>query len=171
MPDVIESTTVPTVSTLAVVREELEFVLFGVPDRPDTPALILGPLVEAKIDVDAMALNTQDDGTANFSFIIHRDDYQPVLAILEQLVPGLGNVRIQAQPAIAKLSMRGSRLWQQPGILDAVLIALAAQDIRIQSISTSEQTLSVLIDDIDVESAVQALQQAFPQLELVLARV
>ncbi len=171
MPDVIESTAVPTVSTLAVVREELEFVLFGVPDRPDTPALILGPLVEAKIDVDAMALNTQNDGTANFSFIIHRDDYQPVLAILEQLVPGLGSVRIQAQPAIAKLSMSGSRLWQQPGILDAVLIALAVPDIRIQSISTSEQTLSVLIADIDVESAVQALQQAFPQLELVLARV
>lgn len=167
MSDVLESNAMPVLSTLAVVREECQFILSEVPNRLDTPALILAPLVEARIEVDAMALNALDNVRANFSFMVHQDDYQRALAILEQLVPRWGNVHIQTSQAIARLSMSGPTLWLQPGIMDAVLTALALPDIRVDSVTTSEQTISVLIAEADVQSAVQALQQAFIGLELV----
>ena len=167
MSDVLESKSMPVLSTLAVVRDERQFVLSGVPNSPETTALILYPLVEAGIGVDAMALHAQDDGRASFSFIVHKDDYQPALAILEQLVPRWGDAHIQTNQAIARLSMSGPALWLQPGIMDVVLTALAVPNIRVDSVTTSEQTISVLIAEVDVESAVQALQQAFIGLELV----
>lgn len=167
MSDILESNAMPVLSTLAVVRDECQFVLSGVPNSPETTALILAPLIDARIRVDAMALNALDNGRASFSFMVLQNDYQPALAILEQLVPRWEDAHIQTNRAIARLSMRGSALWLQSGIMDVVLAALAVPNIRIDSVTTSEQTISVLIAEVDVESAVQALQQSFIGLVLV----
>jgi aspartokinase len=51
--------------------------------------------------------------------------------------------------------------------MDVVLTALAVPNIRVDLVTTSEQTISVLIAEVDVESAVQALQQSFIGLKLV----
>lgn len=171
MSDVHETNATSILSSLAVVRDECQFVISGVPDTPETTALILAPLVDARICVAAMALNILADGRASVSFIIQRDDYQAALSILELLVTAWDGVHIQTKTEIARLSMCGTALWLRPGIMEAVLAALAVVDIRIDSCTVSEQAISLLLAGEDVESAVQALQQGFIGLELLPADV
>ena len=53
------------------------------PDRPGIAYQILGPVADANIDVDMIIQNVGDDGTTDFSFTVHRNDYRERLEILE----------------------------------------------------------------------------------------
>jgi aspartate kinase len=46
-----------------------------VPDTPGIAYQILGPVADANIDVDVIIQNASIDGTTDFSFTVHRNDY------------------------------------------------------------------------------------------------
>ena len=70
------------VSGIAFNRQEAKIVLRGVPDEPGMAAKILGPIGEAHIEIDMIVQNQGEKGKTDFSFTVHRRDYDTVLAIL-----------------------------------------------------------------------------------------
>src|SRR5438876_10541451 len=74
------------ISGIAFNRDEAKITVMGVPDRPGIAYAILGPISEANIDVDMIIQNASVDGMTDFSFTVHRNEYQKALDVLNRQV-------------------------------------------------------------------------------------
>lgn len=150
------------VSGIAFNRDEAKITLTRVPDTPGVAYRILGPIADANIDVDMIIQNQSIDGTTDFSFTVHRNEYDKALAVLEaQVRAPIGAAEIIGDKKICKVSVVGIGMRSHVGIASLMFRTLSEEGINIQMISTSEIKISVVIDDKYLELAVRALHKAF----------
>jgi aspartate kinase len=150
------------ISGIAFNRDEAKITVLNVPDRPGIAYQILGPVADANIDVDMIIQNTGSQGMTDFSFTVHRNEYQKAIAVLEgQVKAGIGAGAIVGDPKIAKVSVVGIGMRSHVGIASLMFRTLSEEGINIQMISTSEIKISVVIEDKYMELAVRALHKAF----------
>ena len=150
------------VSGIAFTRDEAKITLLGVPDKPGIAYAILGKVADANIDVDMIVQNQSVDGTTDFSFTVHRNDFQKVVQLIEKDIrPAVGAREVIPDENVAKVSIVGIGMRSHAGIASLMFKTLAEENINIQMISTSEIKTSVLIQDKYMELAVRALHKAF----------
>ena len=83
------------------------------------------------------------------------------MEVLEKLVPKLGAKEVKGDDKIAKVSIVGIGMRSHVGVANTMFKTLADNDINIQMISTSEIKTSVIVDESNMEKAVQTLHTAF----------
>jgi len=149
------------ISGIAFNRDEAKITILGVPDRPGIAYQILGPIGDANIDVDMIVQNVGHDGMTDFSFTVHRNDYQKTLKVLEPTVKHIQARGVLGGDRIAKVSVVGMGMRSHAGIASTMFRTLAEEGINIEMISTSEIKISVLIDEKYMELAVRVLHKAF----------
>jgi aspartate kinase len=150
------------ISGIAFNRDEAKITVMGVPDRPGIAYAILGPIGDANIDVDMIIQNAGVEGLTDFSFTVHRSEYQKALDVLNRQVKGhIKAADIRSDPKICKVSMVGVGMRTHAGIASRMFRTLAEEGINIQMISTSEIKISVVIDEKYMELAVRALHKVF----------
>jgi len=150
------------ISGIAFSRDEAKITLTRVPDRPGIAYQILGPIAQANIDVDMIVQNISVDGTTDFSFTVHRNEYQKAMDVLESGVKQhIGARQIVGDPKICKVSVVGIGMRSHVGIASLMFRTLAEEGINIQMIATSEIKISVVVEDKYMELAVRALHKAF----------
>ncbi len=149
------------ISGIAFNRDEAKITVLGVPDRPGIAYQILGPVGDANIDVDMIVQNVGHDGLTDFSFTVHRNDYQKALNVLKPVVEHTKARGIQSGDKIAKVSVVGVGMRSHAGIASTMFRTLAEEGINIEMISTSEIKVSVVIDEKYTELAVRVLHKAF----------
>jgi aspartate kinase len=150
------------VSGIAFSRDEAKVTLLGVPDKPGVAYAILGKVADANIDVDMIVQNQSVAGTTDFSFTVHRNEFARTLALLtSQVAPAVGAREVVSDDKVAKVSIVGIGMRSHAGVASLMFKTLAAENINIQMISTSEIKTSVLIEDKYMELAVRALHKAF----------
>jgi aspartate kinase len=150
-----------SISGIAFNRDEAKITILGVPDRPGIAYQILGPVGDANIDVDMIVQNVSHDGMTDFSFTVHRNDYQKTLKILDPIVKHIKARGVESGDKIAKVSVVGVGMRSHAGIASAAFRTLAEEGINIEMISTSEIKISIVINEKYVELAVRALHKAF----------
>ncbi len=151
----------PVVSGIAFNRDEAKLTIKGVPDIPGVASRILGPVSAANIEVDMIVQNIAEDNTTNFTFTVHRNDYDRALEILEATGKELGAREVVGNCKIAKVSIVGVGMRSHAGVAATMFDALAQEGINIQIISTSEIKIAVVIDEKYLELAVRCLHSAF----------
>ncbi len=150
------------ISGVAFSRDEAKITLTRVPDRPGIAYQILGAIADANIDVDMIVQNISVEGTTDFSFTVHRNEYQKALEVLNSKVKDhVGAKQIVGDPKIAKVSVVGIGMRSHVGIASLMFRTLSEEGINIQMISTSEIKISVVVEDKYMELAVRALHKAF----------
>jgi aspartate kinase len=149
------------ISGIAFNRDEAKITVLGVPDRPGIAYQILGPIGDANIDVDMIVQNVGHDGLTDFSFTVHRNDYQKALNVLKPVIEHTKARGIQSGDKIAKVSVVGVGMRSHAGIASTMFRTLAEEGINIEMISTSEIKVSVVIDEKYTELAVRVLHKAF----------
>jgi aspartate kinase len=150
------------VSGIAFNRDEAKLTVVGVPDRPGIAFQILGEVANANIEVDVIVQNVSHDGRTDFSFTVHRNDYQRTLELLQtKVAPALGAAQVQGDAKICKVSIVGIGMKSHAGVAAKMFGTLSAEGINIQVITTSEIKTSVVIDEKYMELAVRALHKAF----------
>jgi aspartate kinase len=149
------------ISGIAFNRDEAKITVVGVPDRPGIAYQILGPIAEANVDVDMIIQNVGVDGTTDFSFTVHRNDYAKSLQILGPVKEHIKARDVIGGDKIAKVSVVGVGMRSHVGIASKMFRALAEEGINIQMISTSEIKISVVVDEKYMELAVRVLHKAF----------
>ncbi len=150
------------VSGIAFNRDEAKITVVGVPDTPGIAYQIVGKVADANIDVDVIIQNVSHDGKTDFSFTVHRNDFQRTLDLLQKDVqPTLGAKEIVGDPKICKVSIVGIGMRSHAGIASTMFKTLSDEGINIQMITTSEIKTSVVIDEKYMELAVRALHKAF----------
>ncbi|MDT8387498.1 MAG: aspartate kinase [Thiogranum sp.] len=150
------------ISGIAFNRDEAKLTVLGVPDQPGVAHLILGPIAEANVEVDMIIQNMASDGkTTDFTFTIHRNDYDRALEILQHTASALGAREVAGDTKIVKISLVGVGMRSHAGIASSMFEALAREGINIRMISTSEIKISVVVDEKYLELGVRALHEAF----------
>lgn len=151
----------PLISGIAFNRDEAKLTIMGVPDRPGIAHRILGPIAAGNIEVDMIVQNVGEDGTTDFTFTVHRNDYPRALEILGNTRTELGAREARGDATIVKVSLVGVGMRSHAGIAARMFEALAKEGINIQMISTSEIKVSVVVNEKYLELAVRSLHEAF----------
>lgn len=149
------------ISGVAFNRDEAKLTILGVPDKPGIAFRILGPIGEANIEVDMIVQNVGADGTTDFTFTVHRNDYARAMEILERVSKELGARAVEGDNRIVKISLVGVGMRSHAGIAAQAFEALAREGINIRMISTSEIKISVVVDEKYLELGVRTLHSAF----------
>jgi aspartate kinase len=150
------------ISGIAFSRDEAKLTVLGVPDQPGVAHKILGPIAEANIEVDMIVQNiAPDEATTDFTFTVHRNDYERALDILKKTAVGLSAREISGDARIVKISLVGVGMRNHAGIASRMFGALAQEGINIRMISTSEIKISVVVDEKYLELGVRVLHDAF----------
>jgi aspartate kinase len=150
------------ISGIAFARDEAKLTILGVPDQPGVAYKILGPIADANIEVDMIIQNiAADEATTDFTFTVHRNDYQRALEILKGTAQSLTARQVLGDDRIAKISIVGVGMRSHAGIASRMFAALAKEGINIRMISTSEIKISVVVDEKYLELGVRTLHSAF----------
>jgi aspartate kinase len=149
------------ISGIAFNRDEAKLTITGVPDLPGVAFKILGPIADANIEIDMIIQNIADDATTDFTFTIHRNDYQRAKTLLDKTCAELSARNVTGDDNIVKVSIVGVGMRSHAGIASTMFKALADEGINIRMISTSEIKISVVVDEKYLELAVRALHAAF----------
>jgi len=149
------------ISGIAFNQNEAQLTILGVPDQPGVAHRILGPVSDANIEVDMIVQNVGADGTTDFTFTVHRNDFDKALEILKSLSVELGARKVSGDAKIVKISLVGVGMRSHAGIASKMFKVLAKEGINIRMISTSEIKISVVVDEKYLELGVRALHDAF----------
>jgi len=149
------------ISGIAFNRDEAQLTIAGVPDQPGVAYEILGPISDANIEVDMIVQNVGVDGTTDFTFTVHRNDFNRAHTILASITRKLKAREMAGDTQIVKISLVGVGMRSHAGIASQMFKALAAEGINIRMISTSEIKISVVVDEKYLELGVRALHEVF----------
>ncbi len=152
----------PIISGIAFNRDEAEVSIRGVPDKPGVAYQILGPIADANIDVDMIIQNVGESGATDFTFTVHKRELKETINILNEKVKNKINAReIIGDSKVAKLSLVGVGMRTHAGIASKMFKVLSDEKININTISTSEIKISVILEEANLDNAVKALHKAF----------
>jgi aspartate kinase len=150
------------ISGIAFNRDEAKITLMQVPDTPGVAFKILGPVAKANIDVDMIIQNQSTNGTTDFSFTVHRNEYKKAMEVLENEIKGaVGAKEVIGDDKVCKVSAVGIGMRSHVGVACLMFETLSKAGVNIQMISTSEIKISVVIEDKYMELAVRELHKAF----------
>lgn len=151
----------PLISGITYNKDEAKLSIRGIPDEPGIAYRVLGPISDAHINVDVILQNVGEDGMANLTFTVHRNDFRNARELLEGIAGEMGAQRVDADDNIAKISVVGVGMRSHAGVASRMFKCLSDEGINIQMIATSEIKISVVVDDKYMELAVRALHRAF----------
>jgi len=147
------------VSGIATDKDQARITLCDVQDRPGTAAGIFNPLGEAGIVVDMIIQTASRNGVTDMAFTVSRKDLKRAIDVLTKA--GNDASRIESSANIAKVSVVGVGMRNHSGVSGRVFDALYKAGINLIMISTSEVKISCLVDEADLELAVNVLHKEF----------
>ena len=156
-----ENMEAPLISGIAHNRDEAKLTIVGVPDMPGVASQILGPIADVNIEVDMIVQNMGLDNSTDFTFTVHRSDYDKALSVLQKTAKDIGAKGVSGDNTIVKISVVGVGMRSHAGIANTMFKALANENINIQMISTSEIKISVVVTEKHLELGVCTLHTTF----------
>ena len=151
----------PIVSGISSIDSEAKLTIRGVPDIPGVAAKILGPISDAGIEVDVIVQNISAENNTDFTFTVDKSDAVQAENILKHTSDSLGGGSVEVDDDIAKISIVGRGMRAHAGVASRMFEALAASEINILMITTSEIKISVVIKKSEMKNAVISLHDAF----------
>lgn len=135
--------------------------IVGLPDEPGIAFKIFSRVANAHINVDIILQSVGRDGTKDITFTVAAENAEAAVEALQEYCDMLGAKKLTYDTSVAKVSIVGAGMETHEGVAASMFEALADANINIQMISTSEIKISVLIDKIDGQRAVQAIHAKF----------
>ena len=145
----------------AMVKDEARVTVQGVPDRPGAAMAVFSRIAEKHIAMDMIVQNVADDGRADISFTVTRDDLPGTLKAVEDAVRVLKADGFNYDDNVSKISVVGLGMKTQPGVARKMFRALGDRGINILMITTSEIKISVLVSRESAMDALRTVHAAF----------
>ncbi|MFA6197376.1 MAG: aspartate kinase [Sulfurimonas sp.] len=151
----------PLVSGIALDKNQARISLMGVKDRPGIASDIFNKLASAEVNIDMIIQNIGQDGTANIDFTVAVGDLFDAKAVVDSFVES-GDIREESyDEQICKVSIVGVGMKSHTGVAAKAFSTMAAENININMISTSEIKVSMVIAEKYAELAVRSLHNAY----------
>ena len=133
--------------------------LVGVENIPGVAHQVFQALADKSIDVDMIvqSIRTTDDKCTDIVFTITRDDVNLAKQVLDTLSATMSIEECIINENMAKVSIVGAGMLGQPGVAAKMFGILSDEDVNIEIISTSEISISCLIAEEHIKTAVRAI--------------
>jgi len=149
------------VSGIAFNRDECLINVEGVLSGTQYLAKILKLFADNGIEIDMINQVNHNVYKVDYAFTVHTNDYLHALDVLTEQQAQLTAQNIFGLTTVAKVSAVGMGMKSHSGVASLFFDALAAENINVILVSTSEIKISVLIDEKYLELAVRALHKIF----------
>ena len=149
------------VTGVASDKNTARISVIGVEDKPGIAFKVFQRLAKNNINIDIILQSVGRDGSKDISFTVAEDDLEDAIKVLEENKEALTIKEIKHNANIAKVAIVGAGMMSNPGVASQMFEALFNSNININMISTSEIRITVLIDEKDVDRAVQAIHEKF----------
>ncbi|MGI8644995.1 MAG: aspartate kinase [Nocardioides sp.] len=144
-------------------RSEAKITVVGVPDKVGEAARIFEALASVEVNIDMVVQNVSaaTTGLTDISFTLPRADGQAAMGALARIRDEVGYDQLLYDDQVGKISLIGAGMRTHPGITAIFFSALASAALNLETISTSEIRISVIVDEAQVDAAVIAVHTAF----------
>ena len=149
------------ISGVAKDKSIARLALVGLEDTPGIAFKIFSLLAKNKVNVDLILQSIGRSETKDISFTVAKADKELAAQLLEENRDSIKFDHIDVSDDIAKVSIVGAGMMNNPGVAAKMFEALFNAGININMISTSEIKVSVLVDVNDAERAVQVIHDRF----------
>ncbi|HKG21499.1 MAG TPA: aspartate kinase, partial [Blastocatellia bacterium] len=150
------------VSGVTVDRDQARLAVLKVPDRPGVAGEVFGTLAEHRVSVDMIIQAFHENRSVNdITFVIKRSDLDLARGLLEAVAARVGAEGVLEDPDVAKVSIIGAGLMDQPDTAARMFGALGKAGINIKMISTSEIRISCAVSERDAQKAVAVVHDLF----------
>ena len=149
------------VSGVAKDKDIARLALVGLAHEPGIAFKIFSLLARNRVNVDIILQSIGREGSKDISFTVKKADMELAQRILEDNRDIIKFDRIEVTDRIAKVSIVGAGMINNPGVAATMFEALYNAGININMISTSEIKVSVLVDEEDADRAVQVIHDKF----------
>ncbi|MCH8042233.1 MAG: aspartate kinase [Planctomycetes bacterium] len=149
------------VSGAAVTKNEARVTIIGVSDRPGSSMEVFSRIASENITVDMIVQNIGDEGLADISFTVLKEDLPTTLDAVAETVEKIGAKGFNFDDRVAKISVVGLGMAHQTGVAHRMFRALADARINILMITTSEIKISVLVTHAQMQEALRIVHSVF----------
>ncbi|HEY7543750.1 MAG TPA: aspartate kinase [Blastocatellia bacterium] len=150
------------VSGVTIDRDQARLAILKVPDRPGIAGAVFGSLAERRVAVDMIIQAFHQDRSVNdITFVVKRDDLAQAREALETVSRKVEAEGVLIDEDVAKVSIIGAGLMDQPDVAARMFAALGEAGINIKMISTSAIRISCAIAESDAERAVRVVHDLF----------
>ncbi len=146
----------------ATLQTELAKIgLIGVDNEPGCAASIFAHLAGKQVSVNDIIQVEISKEKANLSFTVSKADLDDAKAAIEEIKEQVHCQSTFIRDDIAEVSAVGVGMRSHYGVANAMFKALADAKVNIDSITTSEIRISVIVDEDQGEKALTAICDAF----------
>ncbi len=133
----------------------------AVPDRPGIAAAVFKPLSDANVSVDTIVQNASAERLTDLSFTVDRTDLRLALELTSRVADEIGAADCVSHDHLGQVSIVGTGMQNAPGVASLMFSTLAQAGVNIEMITTSQIRITCIVDEEQVNAAVQALHDAF----------
>lgn len=140
-----------------------KITVLGIPNKPGYAYKLFETLANANVVVDMIvqSVRVANEGVTDITFTISRDELTSAKDVLEQIKGMMPVEDILIDDKMAKVSVVGAGMAGHPGIASGMFGVLGKNNINIEIISTSEISITCLISQDQVDTAVRAIHAYF----------
>ncbi|USY20299.1 aspartate kinase [Nocardiopsis exhalans] len=153
----------PIISGVSHDRSEAKITVVGVPDKVGEAATIFKALADAEINIDMIVQNVSAVSTSrtDISFTAPKEFGKVAVSALKKVQEKVGYDSLRYDDKIGKVSLIGAGMRSYPGVTARFFDAIASSGTNVEMISTSEIRISVIVEEDQVDAAVQAAHSEF----------
>lgn len=153
------------VSGVAADKDATRIAVIGLKDQPGVAFKLFNHLAKHNINVDIILQSVGRDGTKDISFTVNEENADEAVQTIEKHFDSSMYSKIDVEKDVAKVSVVGAGMQSNAGVAAKMFEALYDIGVNIKMISTSEIRVTVLIDEAKTEKAMNAVHDAFMDVD------
>ncbi len=139
----------------------VKITIKGVPDQPGVASRLFGALADREVNVDMIIQSASRKGINDISFTVGKEDKTLAVEVAQDLAKAMGAEGVEHEENVAKVSIVGAGMISHPGVAARMFKTIADTGVNIQMISTSDISISCVIDAEHTDRVVKAIHSTF----------
>lgn len=140
-------------------RDISKISILSVPEGKSLTSAIFNAIGEANVSVKFMVQSRGAGQEQNISFVVSRNDFDRAVKSVLKNIKNLTEKHVRVENDLARISVVGYGISHTPGIQGKIFSCLADEQIRIDDISSSNISISLLLKENEVDKAVRILHK------------
>jgi len=129
--------------------------------RPGQACGILGMFGQAEISLSYLSIGNGRDGDKNMSFCVNTARLAGSREILDEIEKQYQPTKVEVRGPMVILTLYGPHFLERTNLASEVFSALCVDGINAQTVCSSVNSISVVVDTLDRDRTVGCLKQKF----------
>lgn len=142
-------------------KNEAKLTVCDVPDKPGVAATIFNELSNGGVSVDMIVQNVSHTRKTDISFTIAKANLAKAIKLTNKIAKEIEAGEVIKDEDIARVAVVGIGMKSNPGVAAKMFGTLAENKINIEMISTSDISISCIIQKKFAETAVKSIHAKF----------